>query len=43
MGIMDVVGPVIVALVYISLSSLFEEPNRRNFNAIFVAGAGSRT
>lgn len=41
MGVMDVVGPVIVALVYISLSSLFREPNRRSFNAIFVAGAGA--
>jgi hypothetical protein len=40
-GIMDAVGPVIVALVYISLSSVFEEPNRRSFNAIFVAGAGA--
>ncbi|QIN80849.1 hypothetical protein GBA65_15885 [Rubrobacter marinus] len=38
---MDVLGPVLVALVYISLSSLFGEPNRRNFNAIFVAGAGA--
>jgi hypothetical protein len=41
MGIMDVIGPVVVALVYISLASLFKEPNRRSFNAIFVAGAGA--
>lgn len=41
MGIMDVVGPVMVALVYISLSSLLKEPNRRNFNAVFIAGAGA--
>ena len=41
MGILDAIGPVIVALVYISLSSVFEEPNRRSFNAIFVAGAGA--
>lgn len=39
MNVMDVLGPVIVAVVYISLCSLFEEPNRRNFNAIFIAGA----
>lgn len=41
MQIMGVLGPIIVALVYISLCSLFEEPNRQNFNAIFVAGAGA--
>ncbi|MGB3635642.1 MAG: DUF6010 family protein [Rubrobacteraceae bacterium] len=41
MGIMDVLGPVIVAVVYISLSSLFKEPNRQRFNAIFIAGAGA--
>jgi len=38
---MDVLGPIVVALVYISLVSLLREPNRRNFNAIFVAGAGA--
>ena len=41
MNVMDILGPVIVALVYISLCSLFEEPNRRGFNAIFIAGAGA--
>ncbi len=41
MHVMDIFGPVIIALLYISLSSLFKEPNRRNFNAIFVAGAGA--
>ena len=41
MSVMDVLGPIIVALVYISLSSLFKEPNRRSFNAIFIAGAGA--
>jgi hypothetical protein len=40
-GILDILGPVIVALVYISLCSLFKEPNRRSFNAIFIAGAGA--
>ncbi|MGH3145666.1 MAG: DUF6010 family protein [Rubrobacter sp.] len=38
---MSVLGPIIVALVYISLVSLLKEPSRRNFNAIFVAGAGA--
>ena len=41
MHIMNVVGPILIALVYISLCSLFKEPNRRNFNAIIVAGAGA--
>ena len=41
MNVMDILGPVIVALVYISLCSLFKEPNRRNFNVIFIAGAGA--
>ena len=39
--IMSVIGPIIVALVYISLCSLFGEPGRRNFNAIMIAGAGA--
>ena len=38
---MTVLGPIIVALVYISLVSLLKEPGRRNFNAIVVAGAGA--
>jgi hypothetical protein len=38
---MSVAGPIIVALVYISLCSLFTEPNRQNFNAIMIAGAGA--
>jgi len=38
---MTVLGPIIVAVVYISLCSLFEEPNRQNFNAIIIAGAGA--
>jgi hypothetical protein len=41
MYVMDILGPVIVAVVYISLCSLFKEPNRRSFNAIFIAGAGA--
>jgi hypothetical protein len=38
---MTVVGPIIFARVYISLCSLFKEPNRQNFNAILMAGAGA--
>jgi len=39
--VMSIVGPIIVALVFISLCSLFDEPSRRHFNAIVVAGAGA--
>jgi hypothetical protein len=38
-SIMSVIGPIVVALVYIALCSLFAEPQRRNFNAIMIAGA----
>ena len=38
---MSIVVPILVGLVYISLASLFGEPNRRNFNAIMIAGAGA--
>jgi hypothetical protein len=41
MHIMDILGPVIIALLYISLCSLLREPNRQNFNAIMIAGAGA--
>ena len=39
--IMDLFGPIVVALLYISLCSLLQEPSRRNFNAIMIAGAGA--
>jgi Family of unknown function (DUF6010) len=39
--IMSVIGPIMVALVYIALCSLFAEPQRQNFNAIMIAGAGA--
>ncbi len=38
---MSLLGPIVFALVYISLCSLFTEPNRQNFNAITIAGAGA--
>jgi hypothetical protein len=37
----ELIAPVMVALVYISLCSLLSEPNRRHFNAIMIAGAGA--
>jgi len=40
-GLLDIVVPVAVALVFISLASLLREPQRREFNAIMVAGAGA--
>jgi hypothetical protein len=39
--LIDVIAPVIVAVIYISAVSLFKEPQRRNFNAIMIAGAGA--
>lgn len=41
MNVMDILQPIIFALIYIALCSLLKEPNRRSFNAIFVAGAGA--
>jgi len=39
--VMDVVGPILVGVLYVFACSLFREPNRRNFNAIMIAGAGA--
>src|SRR5262245_14456028 len=39
--VMDVVGPILIGLVYIFACSFFNEPGRRNFNAIMIAGAGA--
>jgi hypothetical protein len=41
LAIMDLVGPILIALIFISLCSLLKEPNRRNFMAIMIAGAGA--
>jgi hypothetical protein len=38
---LDVVAPVAIAIVFIIGSSLIKEPNRRNFMAIMIAGAGA--
>ncbi len=37
----DLLGPIPAALVFIVLMSLVKEPARRNYNAIFVAGASA--
>jgi hypothetical protein len=39
--VMDVVAPILVALVFIAATSAFKEPHRRNFMAIMIAGAGA--
>jgi len=41
LGLMNWIAPIIVGLVYISLSSLIKEPARRKFNAVLVGGAGA--
>lgn len=38
---MGIMLPLIVAAVFIALCSLFREPGRQGFSAIFVAGAGA--
>ncbi len=40
-SVVDLVAPIVVALIFIALTSLIEEPRRREFNAIMVAGAGA--
>ena len=38
---LDAIPPIIIACLYVLLSSLISEPSRRNFNAIMIAGAGA--
>ena len=40
-SVVHVVSPVLVAILFICGSSLLNEPNRRNFNAIMIGGAGA--
>jgi Family of unknown function (DUF6010) len=40
LGVMDYIGPVIGAVIFVILMSLVKEPIRRTLNAIIVAGAG---
>jgi Family of unknown function (DUF6010) len=35
------IAPILIGLIYIMLNSLIQEPARRKFNAIMVAGAGA--
>ena len=37
--LVDYLGPVASAIVFVAVMSLVKEPARRNYNAIFVAGA----
>ena len=37
--VLDLVGPVVAALVFVAVMSRIKEPARRHFNAILVAGA----
>ena len=37
----DVVVPVVVAVLFIAATSAFKEPQRRNVNAVMIAGAGA--
>ena len=39
--LVNVVAPVVVATLFIVATSAFKEPQRRNFNAIMIAGAGA--
>lgn len=39
--LIDVIAPVLVALLFIAATSAFKEPQRRNFMAIMIAGAGA--
>ena len=39
--LVDVVAPVVVAMLFTGATSAFKEPQRRHFNAIMIAGAGA--
>jgi hypothetical protein len=38
---MDVIAAIVIAVLFISASSLLKEPNRKQFMAIMIAGAGA--
>lgn len=40
-GLVDIAAPVVVAGIFILANSPFQEPQRRQFNAIMIAGAGA--
>jgi Family of unknown function (DUF6010) len=37
----QIIAPLLIAIVFITLCSLFKEPNRRNFSALMISGAGA--
>ena len=37
----NLIGPIVVAIVFVTLCSLLKEPARRHFSAILIAGAGA--
>jgi hypothetical protein len=37
----NLISPVVIAVVYIALCSLLPEPTRQKFNALMIAGAGA--
>jgi hypothetical protein len=41
LNLINWLAPIVVGLLYITLSSLFKEPARQKFNAVMVAGAGA--
>ncbi len=38
---MMIVGPIVIGVLYVCACSFFQEPNRRNFNSVMIAGAGA--
>lgn len=38
---MQILGPILIGVLFITAASLFREPNRRQFMAIMIAGAGA--
>jgi hypothetical protein len=41
MSILQWLGPVVIALIFITLTSLLNEPARQKFMAVMIAGAGA--
>jgi Family of unknown function (DUF6010) len=39
--LLDIIAPIVFALLFIIGSSLIKEPHRRNFMAVMIAGAGA--
>ena len=39
--VVDVIAPIVVALIFIAATSAFKEPQRLNFMAIMIAGSGA--